>query len=73
MLALATSWTPDVLAELPAGFRAACHWSLYAQTIAGPEGLPNTEVPAGGKRTPEMAKLSIQVKSLRDLLFPADV
>ena len=35
MLALRTGWTPDVLAELPATFRGAAHWTLYAEAFAG--------------------------------------
>ena len=70
MLALETGWTPDVIAELPASFRDAAHWALYARAICGPEGLPSTDLPAGTRRTPEMAKAAIALKAVRDGLFP---
>lgn len=72
MLALATGWTPDVLAELPARFRAACHWRLYTGTIAGPDGLPSTEAAPGTRMTPELQAQRVGVMRLRKLLYPED-
>ena len=72
MLAMATGWTPDVLADLPARFRASCHWSLYAQTIAGPDGLPGTDLAPGQKATPEFQAQRVAVMKLRNLLYPED-
>lgn len=72
ILALETGWTPDVLTELPAAFRAACHWVLYGRAIAGPEGLPVVQIPAGAPaaaRT-EAARQSVHVAQLRTLLYP---
>lgn len=75
MLALATGWTPDVLAELPLPFRAACHWALYAQAICGPEGFPDTTPPSPGadpKVRLAIAKQGIAIREHRALLFPDD-
>lgn len=72
MLALRTGWTPDVIAELPVAFRAGCHWALYAGTIAGPEGLPFTEVAPGTKATPELQRTRVEVAKMRALLYPED-
>lgn len=72
MLALRTGWTPDVIAELPVAFRDGCRWALYAQALAGPEGLPSVEVPPGTRATPELQARRIEVKKLRDALYPED-
>jgi hypothetical protein len=72
MLALRTGWTPDVIAELPGAFRAGCHWALYAQTIAGPEGLPSTDLPPGTRATPELQSRRVEVSRLRTMLYPED-
>lgn len=74
MLALATGWTPDVLAELPIGFRSAAHWALYAQAISGPEGLPSTELPAGASPDVRRAVMAQNAALLpiRDALYPED-
>jgi hypothetical protein len=75
MLALDTGWTPDVLSAMPASFRAACHWALYARAIAGPEGIPSGEVPQGA--TPAVLTAALELRKLaaelRGLLFPEDV
>lgn len=72
MLALATGWTPDVLAELPMSFRASCHWALYAAAIAGPEGLPSTDIPKGASQETRLAILqqSAHIGRLRTVLYP---
>lgn len=74
MLALRTGWTPDVLADLPAAFRAGCHWALYAATVAGPEGLPSTEIPKDAPYAVklEMQKARVEVLKLREVLYPED-
>lgn len=74
MTALRTGWTPDVLAEMPVAFRAACHWALYAETIAGPEGLPSTERPAGlpSEHAAAWLRTRAEVLRLRDVLYPGD-
>lgn len=72
MLALETGWTPDVLAEIPTPFREACHWTLYARALAGPEGLPSTEVPRGASPDARLAaaRLSVSLANLREELYP---
>lgn len=72
MLALRTGWTPDVIADLPASFRAGCHWALYAGTIAGAEGLPSTEAAPGTKATPELQRARVEVARMRAVLYPED-
>jgi hypothetical protein len=74
MLALRTGWTPDVLAELPDAFRSGCHWALYAQAVAGDEGLPSTDIPASAPMSArlEMQKTRVEVMKLRDALYPED-
>lgn len=74
MLALRTGWTPEVLAELPLRFRGAAHWAMYAKTLAGPEGLPPTDLPQG---VPNSVKQEAMLRNaallpLRRLLFPED-
>jgi len=61
-----------MLADLPAAFRAGCHWTLYARAIAGPNGLPSTDVPKGlplAQRA-EMQKAALSVIELRKVLYP---
>jgi hypothetical protein len=72
MLALRTGWTPDVLAELPARFRAACHWALWVEARVGPEGFSSTEAPRGAplEVRAAAARLSIEVARARTELFP---
>lgn len=71
MLALRTGWTPDVLSDLPLRFRAACHWSLYARVLCGPEGLPSTDIPAGSNAQKQIAmRQNAALMPLRALLFP---
>ena len=74
MLALETGWTPDVLVDMPARFRAGCHWALYARAIAGPEGIPSGEVPPGA--TPDVLRAALELRTLttqlRALLYPED-
>ena len=72
ILALDTGWTPDVLAALPLAFKRKCHWALYARAIAGDEGFPSTEVPAGAdvRTRAAFAKLAVSVAEHRSLLFP---
>lgn len=74
MLALATGWTPDVLAAMPARFRASCHWALYARTLSGPEGLPSSDIPSSlpWSQKIELQKRNVQVAKLRDILYPED-
>ena len=74
MLALATGWTPDVLAELPLRFRAACHWALYARTIVGDEGLnvPSPGAFADPVQKVQAAKNSVIAGQIRKALFPED-
>ncbi|HUT76768.1 MAG TPA: hypothetical protein VM285_03725 [Polyangia bacterium] len=74
MLAIETGWTPAVIAALPATFRSACHWALYARTLVGPDGLPSTRVPASAAPAVKMeaARLSVQVAKLREFLYPED-
>jgi hypothetical protein len=72
MLALEAGWTPDVLAQLPQAFRAACHWVIYSRALAGPEGFPNTDVPLHAPPEAKMAALKVRqtVDQHRALLFP---
>ena len=72
MLALATGWTPDVLADLPMRFRAACHWATYVRAIAGDEGLPSTSIPrqADAATRLEHLRVNAEVGRLRTLLYP---
>lgn len=74
MLALETGWTPDVLAELPDAFLAGCRWALYARSVAGPEGLPDVEIPpsAPWAQKVEMQRARVEILKLRTLLFPED-
>lgn len=73
-MALATGWTPDVIAELPTRFRAACHWRLYAGALAGPEGFPSTDIPAGAPTDVRLAigQQRAQIGKLRTVLYPED-
>lgn len=72
MLALRTGWTSDVLADMPAGFRAACHWALHAEAIVGTEGLPSDDIPQGS--SPDVLRAALErrqvVADLRTLLYP---
>lgn len=72
MTALATGWTPDVLAELPERFRIACHWALYAQAVVGPNGLPTIEVARGAPLEDRARALRAMaaVDAVRRGLFP---
>lgn len=72
MLALETGWTPDVLAALPLAFKRKCHWALYARAIAGPEGLPSTEIPSGASSEVRLAafRQNAALLPLRKLLYP---
>lgn len=74
MLALATGWTPDVLAELPAKFRAACHHVLLMRTLLPDEGLAPLPDTAGmtGQQKAAIARAAIAQAELRKLLFPED-
>jgi len=61
-----------MLADLPAAFREGCHWTLYARAIAGPSGLPSTDIPSGlplAQRA-EMQRNALAVMELRKVLFP---
>lgn len=70
MLALATGWTPDVLADLPGRFRRACHWALYVTRMA-PDGLQDIDL-AGltPEQKVEAAKAKLEMQAIRELLFP---
>jgi len=79
MLALATGWTPDVVAgetgQVSAAFREAAHWTLYVQAIVGPEGLPRADEPQ--KVTEQSARAArLQLRALlatiHKLLYPED-
>lgn len=74
MLAVETGWTPDVLASLPAAFRDACHWLLYARALSGPDGLPDTEIPSGLAVSERIAHLkqNAGVLRIRSILYPED-
>lgn len=74
MLALATGWTPDVIADLPAAFRDGCHWAMYAQAVAGPEGLPSVDIPSHlpMAQKVELQKARVEILKLRDTLYPED-
>lgn len=74
MLALRTGWTPDVLADLPMRFRSAAHWAMYARTLAGPEGLPPTEIPQGAPNAVKAQAMqrNAAMMPLRKILFPED-
>lgn len=74
MLALATGWTPDVLAELPAKFRAACHHALLLRTML-PEGLPPIPRSTAGmtvQQKADLARAAVAQADLRKFLFPED-
>jgi hypothetical protein len=73
ILALETGWTPDVLADMPAGFRRACHWALYARAIAGPDGLQEPQHPGRGaspQASTAYARAKVLIKQIRDNLYP---
>lgn len=72
ILALETGWTPDVLGALPLRFKRACHWALYARTMAGPEGFPNTDIPLNAPPEAKIAALKVRkvVDEHRAILFP---
>lgn len=74
MTALATGWTPAVLADLPDRFRAACHWALYVGAIAGPDGLPQVSIPKGAPPAERLAagKVISDLARLRSELYPED-
>lgn len=74
MLALATGWTPEVIGQVSDRFRRACHWAIYARTIAGPKGLPSIEIPANAPMEQRLAIQSVRadVLRLRSHLFPED-
>lgn len=61
-----------MLAELPPAFRAGCHWVLYARAIAGPTGLPSTDIPKWLplEQRAELLKGVLAVEGLRKELFP---
>lgn len=69
-----TGWTPDVLADLPERFRDACHWRLFAGTLAGPDGLPSGEIPKGASDEVKLSLLrqKAELARARGLLFPED-
>lgn len=60
-----TGWTPDVLADLPFGFRAACHWALYVHAIVGDQGIPDVSVPAFASREAKLQAQAARVELLR--------
>jgi len=72
MLALATGWTPAALAQLPGQFRRACHWALYAQTVAGPEGFEDPAIPSGLPAADRLALMQqkAQIGTNRVHLYP---
>lgn len=72
MLAVATGWTPDVLADLPLDFRSACHWTLYVKALVGDEGLPDLTVPQGASPAQrlEIGKARAAQARLRKVLYP---
>lgn len=74
MLALATGWTPDVIARLPSRFRAACHWALFVRSTVGDEGFPSTDVPmtAPVEARREAARVSVEIDKIRKLIYPED-
>ena len=75
MLALATGWTPDVLADLPGPFRRACHWALFTRTIVGSDGLIEPERPAVGSSLEARKTYGEQMRDIariRKTLFPED-
>jgi hypothetical protein len=74
MLALDTGWTPDMLAEMPASFREACHWTLYGRALVGPEGLPSGDVPVSAPPDVKLAALRVrkETAAIRAVLYPED-
>lgn len=72
ILALDTGWTPRAIGALPARFRAACHWALYARALTGPEGIPSGDIPQGA--TPDVLRAAIRVReevqAIRAVLYP---
>ena len=73
MVALETGWTPDMLAELPAGFLAGCRWALYVRAIVGAEGIGATDPPGPGlpvaQRMAAMRR-NAEIARLRTHLYP---
>ena len=74
ILALDTGWKPREIGDLPAPFRAACHWAIFARAICGPEGLQEVAIPHGAStdvRLEAQQQRAAQGR-LRTLLYPAD-
>lgn len=73
ILALETGWTPDVLVDLPGQFRRASHWTLYARTLVGDDGLQEIDVAAVSREhKAEAARAAMANADVRKHLFPED-
>lgn len=75
MLALETGWTPNIIGQLPAAFRAACHWAILARTVVPAEGLSDMDIPFDADPAMKLAIVKARAATvhLREFLFPDDV
>lgn len=64
------------LEEMTVGYRKAAHWYLYAETLAGPEGLPSDTLHLNREMTNEQKRAVSdawkQGQAIRKVLFPED-
>jgi hypothetical protein len=80
MLALRTGWTPEVIGgdtgAVTDAFRRALHWLMFAEVLAGPEGLPPTDLRMPPRATPDQRRAVMRIRAegskLRGILFPRD-
>jgi hypothetical protein len=63
-----------MIADIGLRFRAACHWALFAETIAGPNGLPSTDIPHGAPNAvkAEAMQRNAALIPVRKMLYPED-
>jgi hypothetical protein len=80
VLALRTGWTPETIGGDSGGvteaFRRAAHWALFAETLAGTEGLPPADLRVPPHATPDVRRGVMRLRASGDkarrILFPTD-
>lgn len=75
MIARHLAWTPETIGSVPDELRRALHWVLFAEAVAGPEGLP-ADVPIEpgmpSQRRLALMRAKAAAAELRRMLFPED-